>query len=224
MHRRRALELRLVDVTGEHRRSHAAKRATRVYASRKPPPSTLTRVPPRSGPSRWRSAARRQRSVVVEAAATREGAVEARQLHANPPARIAAARRRQAAQTRRAAAPARRRANRQNGNARHPATRRMTGRSQPSHRQPDRSTAERPRCEQTQDARERRRRVLARVVAHLDASLANRRPSRVAHDRRELAHTARRTVPPMRHVSTPSDSDADEKPAPCTVTWRAALR
>ena len=34
----------------------------------------------------------------------------------------------------------------------------------------------------------------------------------------ELAHTARRTAPPMRHVSTPSDSDDDEKPSPCTVT------
>ena len=33
-----------------------------------------------------------------------------------------------------------------------------------------------------------------------------------------LAHTARRTAPPMRHVSTPSDSDADEKPPPCTVS------
>ena len=34
----------------------------------------------------------------------------------------------------------------------------------------------------------------------------------------ELAQTARRTIPPMRHVSTPSDSDADENPPPCTVT------
>ena len=34
----------------------------------------------------------------------------------------------------------------------------------------------------------------------------------------ELAHTARRTDTPMRHVSTPSDSDDDEKPSPCTVT------
>ena len=33
----------------------------------------------------------------------------------------------------------------------------------------------------------------------------------------ELAHTARRTAPPTRHVSTPSASDADEKPLPCTV-------
>ena len=34
----------------------------------------------------------------------------------------------------------------------------------------------------------------------------------------ELAHTARRVALPIRHVSTPSASDADEKPAPCTVT------
>ena len=34
----------------------------------------------------------------------------------------------------------------------------------------------------------------------------------------ELAHTARRTAPPTRQVSTPSDSDTDEKPEPCTVT------
>ena len=47
--------------------------------------------------------------------------------------------------------------NRQNGNARHQATRRMTGRSQLLHHQPDRSMAERPRCEQTQDARERQK-------------------------------------------------------------------
>ena len=33
-----------------------------------------------------------------------------------------------------------------------------------------------------------------------------------------LAHTARRVAPPMRHVSTPSDSEADEKPPPCTVS------
>ena len=33
-----------------------------------------------------------------------------------------------------------------------------------------------------------------------------------------LAHCARRTAPPMRHVSTPSDSDADEKPPPCSVS------
>ena len=32
-----------------------------------------------------------------------------------------------------------------------------------------------------------------------------------------LAHCARRTAPPRRHVSTPSASDADEKPPPCTV-------
>ena len=32
-----------------------------------------------------------------------------------------------------------------------------------------------------------------------------------------LAHTARRTEPPIRHVSTPSASDAAEKPEPCTV-------
>merc|ERR1712185_547388 len=34
----------------------------------------------------------------------------------------------------------------------------------------------------------------------------------------ELAHTARRTTLPKRHVSEPSASDADEKPLPCTVT------
>ena len=33
-----------------------------------------------------------------------------------------------------------------------------------------------------------------------------------------LDHTARRTDPPMRHVSTPSASDAEEKPPPCTVS------
>ena len=43
----------------------------------------------------------------------------------------------------------------------------------------------------------------ARVVLHTTADA--------------LAHTARRTAPPMRHVSTLSDSDAEEKPAPCTV-------
>ena len=44
----------------------------------------------------------------------------------------------------------------------------------------------------------------ARVALHTSAEL--------------LAHTARRTAPPMRHVSTPSASDADEKPPPCTVS------
>ena len=48
--------------------------------------------------------------------------------------------------------------NRQTGNARHQATRRENGRSQLLHHQPDRSMAERPRCEQTQDARERQKR------------------------------------------------------------------
>jgi hypothetical protein len=33
-----------------------------------------------------------------------------------------------------------------------------------------------------------------------------------------LAHAARRTAPPTRHVSTPSASDAAEKPPPCTVS------
>ena len=33
-----------------------------------------------------------------------------------------------------------------------------------------------------------------------------------------LAHTARRTDTPMRHVSTPSASDDEENPSPCTVT------
>ena len=33
----------------------------------------------------------------------------------------------------------------------------------------------------------------------------------------ELAHTARRTALPIRQVSRPRASDADEKPLPCTV-------
>ena len=39
-----------------------------------------------------------------------------------------------------------------------------------------------------------------------------------------LHHRATSCALPIRHVSTPSASDADEKPAPCTVSRRAALR
>ena len=60
VHRRRALELRLVDVTSEHRRRRSQTRTTQRVRVAEATTKHLTRVPPRSGPIDGVVAARRQ--------------------------------------------------------------------------------------------------------------------------------------------------------------------
>ena len=184
MHRRRALELRLVDVASQHRSRRAAEgapqrvRVTEAAAEHSHARAATLRA------KRRRRDARRQRSVVVEAAPARERPVEARELHAHPAAHAAATRRRQATQTRRPAAPATRgarlteaalQAARPRAVSHHAHHRRAVDRAAPwlhvehAHRHEAQTHAA--------------RRVLTSVVAHLETSLARRRPSRVAHDR-----------------------------------------
>jgi len=131
--------------------------------------------------------------------------VEARQLHAHPAAHAANARRRHAAQRRRASAPctrhaSRNRSTRPDGTA-EPAAQTARPRPVRTHAH-HRRAADRPapwlhveRPHRRQAHAHAARSVLARVVRHLHARLARRRARRVAHERlrrrpRGAAHRA----------------------------------
>ena len=184
MHRRRALELRVVDKPCKHRRRCGAKRTPqRVRVAEAVAKHDDARAAA-LGPDRRRHAAQAQPCVVVEAAAARKRAVEARKLHAHPSARTADARRRRAAQPRAAAAPSRRRRSLAKPTA-HPA-RPRAARAHAHHRRAHHRAAPRMHVEHAHRHHAQPRAagsVLARVVAHLEPRRAGRQPRRIAHER-----------------------------------------